>query len=53
MLYPNSDAAIQQANWDASKVREKLHRDIEAHASVVRSEKLSELLAEFEVFVLG
>ncbi|KAL0352709.1 UNVERIFIED_CONTAM: protein ROOT HAIR defective [Sesamum angustifolium] len=43
-----SDAAIQQANWDASKVREKLHRDIEAHASVVRGEKLSELQAEFE-----
>ncbi|KAI3455853.1 hypothetical protein Pfo_012516 [Paulownia fortunei] len=43
-----SDAAIELANWDASKVREKLHRDIETHASLVRSEKLSEVLAEYE-----
>ncbi|CAI9771346.1 unnamed protein product [Fraxinus pennsylvanica] len=42
------DAAIQQASWDASKVREKLHRDIEAHASVVQSEKLSELIANYK-----
>ncbi|XP_011096759.1 protein ROOT HAIR DEFECTIVE 3 homolog 2 isoform X1 [Sesamum indicum] len=48
-----SDAAIQQANWDASKVREKLHRDIEVHASVVRGEKLSELQAEFEKRLSG
>lgn len=50
---PFSDAVIEQANWDASKVRDKLHRDIEAHASLVRSEKLSEVLAEFEVFILA
>ncbi|GFQ04473.1 protein root hair defective 3 homolog 2 [Phtheirospermum japonicum] len=44
-----SDAAIEQANWDAfSKIREKLHRDIEAHAYLVRSEKLSEVIAEYE-----
>ncbi|KAL2494043.1 Protein ROOT HAIR DEFECTIVE 3-like protein 2 [Forsythia ovata] len=44
----SSDAAIQQASWDASKVREKLRRDIEAHASLVRSEKLSELIANYK-----
>ncbi|CAL8149046.1 unnamed protein product [Prunus armeniaca] len=38
-----ADAAIQQADWDASRVREKLKRDIDAHASSVRSAKLSEL----------
>ncbi|KAA8537113.1 hypothetical protein F0562_029591 [Nyssa sinensis] len=43
-----ADAAIQQANWDASKVREKLRRDIEAHASSVRSAKLYEIIAKFE-----
>ncbi|GMP71472.1 hypothetical protein CsSME_00029854 [Camellia sinensis var. sinensis] len=43
-----SDATIKQANWDASKVREKLRRDIEAHASSVRSAKLSEIVASFE-----
>ncbi|CAK9182102.1 unnamed protein product [Ilex paraguariensis] len=43
-----SDAAIQQADWDSSKVREKLRRDIEAHASSVRSAMLSELIATFE-----
>ncbi|XP_059624938.1 protein ROOT HAIR DEFECTIVE 3 homolog 2-like [Cornus florida] len=42
------DAAIRQANWDASKVGEKLYRDIEAHASSVRSAKLSEIVANFE-----
>ncbi|XP_059643308.1 protein ROOT HAIR DEFECTIVE 3 homolog 2-like [Cornus florida] len=42
------DAAIRQANWDASKVGEKLYHDIEAHASSVRSAKLSEIVANFE-----
>ncbi|CAA0823843.1 Protein ROOT HAIR DEFECTIVE 3 homolog 2 [Striga hermonthica] len=42
------DVAIEQANWDASKVREKLNRDIEAHVSHVRSERLSQIVAEFE-----
>ncbi|KAK6150198.1 hypothetical protein DH2020_017723 [Rehmannia glutinosa] len=42
------DAAIEQADWDASKVRDKLHRDIEAHASLIRSERLSEVIAEYE-----
>ncbi|KAL6952441.1 hypothetical protein U1Q18_040927 [Sarracenia purpurea var. burkii] len=43
-----ADAAVQQSNWDASKVREKLRRDIEAHASSVRSAKLSETIVHFE-----
>ncbi|XP_034210773.1 protein ROOT HAIR DEFECTIVE 3 homolog 2-like [Prunus dulcis] len=44
-----ADAAIQQANWDASRViREKLQRDIDAHASSVCSAKLSELNVNYE-----
>ncbi|XP_021819622.1 protein ROOT HAIR DEFECTIVE 3 homolog 2-like isoform X2 [Prunus avium] len=44
-----ADAAIQQANWDASRViREKLRRDIDAHASSVCSAKLSELNVNYE-----
>ncbi|XP_075105488.1 protein ROOT HAIR DEFECTIVE 3 homolog 2 isoform X2 [Nicotiana tabacum] len=43
-----SDAAVRHANWDASKVRDKLHRDIEAHASSVRNDKLSNLKATYE-----
>ncbi|XAR56145.1 hypothetical protein NMG60_11036501 [Bertholletia excelsa] len=43
-----ADVAIQQANWDSSKVREKLSRDMEAHASSVRNAKLSEIVANFE-----
>ncbi|XP_060175649.1 protein ROOT HAIR DEFECTIVE 3 homolog 2-like isoform X1 [Lycium barbarum] len=43
-----SDAAIRHANWDASKVRDKIHRDIEAHVSFVRNDKLSELKATYE-----
>ncbi|CAN1221471.1 Protein ROOT HAIR DEFECTIVE 3 homolog 2 [Linum grandiflorum] len=42
------DASIKQADWDASKVREKLRRDIETHASSVRSAKLSEMMAKYE-----
>lgn len=44
-----SDAAIRQANWDASEIRDKLCRDIDAHASSVRSAKLSEIIAIYEV----
>ncbi|XP_027770468.1 protein ROOT HAIR DEFECTIVE 3 homolog 2-like isoform X5 [Solanum pennellii] len=43
-----SDAAIRHANWDASKFRDKLIRDIEAHVSSVRNDKLSELKAIYE-----
>jgi hypothetical protein len=46
---PLSDAAITQANWDASKVREKLCHDIDAHALSVRSAKLSNIIATYEV----
>ncbi|GKV53903.1 hypothetical protein SLEP1_g60416, partial [Rubroshorea leprosula] len=41
-------AAIEQAHWDASKVQEKLRRDIDGHASSVCSAKLSELVANYE-----
>ncbi|BFG28356.1 hypothetical protein CerSpe_146300 [Prunus speciosa] len=43
-----ADAAIQQANWDGSRVLEKLQRDIDAHASSVCSAKLSELNVNYE-----
>ncbi|ONK76557.1 uncharacterized protein A4U43_C03F29510 [Asparagus officinalis] len=42
------DATIQQANWDSSKVRDKLRRDIDAHISSVRAAKLSELTTYYE-----
>ncbi|KAJ0981662.1 hypothetical protein J5N97_009917 [Dioscorea zingiberensis] len=42
------DITIKQADWDTSKVREKLRRDIEAHANSVRSAKLEELKTEYE-----
>ncbi|KAJ0018658.1 hypothetical protein Pint_11631 [Pistacia integerrima] len=43
-----ADAAIRQANWDASKVREKLRHDIDAHKLSVRNAKLSEIIANYE-----
>lgn len=43
-----ADTVIEQANWDTSKVRDKLVRDIEAHIASVRTAKISELTAEFE-----
>lgn len=44
-----ADAVIEQANWDTSKVRDKLRRDIDAHISSVRDAKLSELTTFYEV----
>ncbi|KAG0496282.1 hypothetical protein HPP92_000973 [Vanilla planifolia] len=43
-----SDVAIKQADWDESRVREKLIRDIEAHATSIRSIKLSDLITYYE-----
>ncbi|KAL6847079.1 hypothetical protein ACP4OV_022932 [Aristida adscensionis] len=38
-----ADAVIKQANWDYSKILEKVRRDIEDHALSIRESKLSEL----------
>ncbi|PKA58289.1 Protein root hair defective 3 like 2 [Apostasia shenzhenica] len=46
--YGCADIAIKQADLDASKVREKLARDIKTHASSVRDAKLSELKVDYE-----
>ncbi|KAF7814143.1 protein ROOT HAIR DEFECTIVE 3-like protein 1-like [Senna tora] len=43
-----ADVIIEQANWDTSKTREKLQRDIDAHAASVRAAKLSELTSSYE-----
>ena len=44
-----SDAIIDQANWDSSKLRDKLRRDMDAHVASVRVAKLSELTTVYEV----
>ncbi|XP_059641371.1 protein ROOT HAIR DEFECTIVE 3-like [Cornus florida] len=43
-----ADAVIEQANWDSSKVRDKLKRDIDGHVAAVRTAKLSELTTLYE-----
>ncbi|XP_027339093.1 protein ROOT HAIR DEFECTIVE 3 homolog 2 isoform X2 [Abrus precatorius] len=43
-----ADAAIRHANWGASKVRDKLLRDIDSHASSVCNAKLSGITTNFE-----
>ncbi|KAF7843484.1 protein ROOT HAIR DEFECTIVE 3-like [Senna tora] len=43
-----ADVVIEKANWDTSKVREKLRRDIDAHVASVRAAKLSELTTSYE-----
>ncbi|XP_054777349.1 protein ROOT HAIR DEFECTIVE 3 homolog 2 isoform X2 [Prosopis cineraria] len=40
----SADATVQLANWDASKVRDKLHRDMDTHAVSVQSAKISEIM---------
>ncbi|XP_065866893.1 protein ROOT HAIR DEFECTIVE 3-like [Euphorbia lathyris] len=42
------DATIEQANWDNSKVGDKLRRDIDAHIASVREAKLSELTSLYQ-----
>ncbi|KAI3894094.1 hypothetical protein MKX03_013291 [Papaver bracteatum] len=36
-----ADVAIKQANWDATKVRDKIHRDIEAHVDSTKMSKIN------------
>ncbi|KAM7257902.1 hypothetical protein ACFE04_013643 [Oxalis oulophora] len=43
-----ADVVVRQADWDATKVHDKLRRDIDAHISAVKSAKLSELVANYE-----
>ncbi|KAJ7951632.1 Protein ROOT HAIR DEFECTIVE 3-like [Quillaja saponaria] len=43
-----AEVVIEQANWDTSKTKEKLRRDIDAHIASVRGAKLSELTALYE-----
>ncbi|XP_068647516.1 protein ROOT HAIR DEFECTIVE 3-like isoform X2 [Aristolochia californica] len=43
-----ADATIQLANWDPSKVRDKLRRDFDSHVVFVRDSKLSELKGLYE-----
>ncbi|XP_019193385.1 PREDICTED: protein ROOT HAIR DEFECTIVE 3 homolog 1-like [Ipomoea nil] len=42
------DAAIEQANWDSSKVKDKFRRDLDAHIAAVRAAKLAELTTLYE-----
>ncbi|XP_031745912.1 protein ROOT HAIR DEFECTIVE 3 homolog 2 isoform X2 [Cucumis sativus] len=44
----SADAAVQQANWDPSKFREKLCQDIDRHALSIQNEKLSGMIASYE-----
>ncbi|XP_019198747.1 PREDICTED: protein ROOT HAIR DEFECTIVE 3-like [Ipomoea nil] len=43
-----ADAVIDQANWDSSKTRDKLTRDIDGHIAAVRASKLAELTTLYE-----
>jgi hypothetical protein len=43
------DAIIKQANWDCSKMLEKVRRDIEDHALSIRESKLSEMTRHAKV----
>ncbi|XP_021294004.1 protein ROOT HAIR DEFECTIVE 3-like [Herrania umbratica] len=43
-----ADVVVELANWDSSRVRDKLRRDIEAHVASVRAAKLSELTSSYE-----
>ncbi|CAM8993548.1 unnamed protein product [Rhodiola kirilowii] len=42
------DVIVTLADWDSSKVRDKLRRDIDAHVASVRTAKLTELTSMYE-----
>ncbi|CAK8531170.1 unnamed protein product [Lathyrus sativus] len=44
----SADASVRQASWGASKLRDKLRRDIDSHALSVRDAKLLEITTNFE-----
>ncbi|KAK2983810.1 hypothetical protein RJ640_008486 [Escallonia rubra] len=44
----STDAIVKQANWESSKVRDKLRRDMDAHVAAIRTAKLSELTTSYE-----
>lgn len=43
-----ADAVIEQANWDTSKARSKLVRDLDEYIASVRAAKLAELTSHYE-----
>ncbi|XP_061372478.1 protein ROOT HAIR DEFECTIVE 3 homolog 1-like [Gastrolobium bilobum] len=43
-----ADVLIEQTNWDTTKVRENLQRDMDAHVASVCAAKISELTASYE-----
>lgn len=48
-FHSSLDAVIEQANWDTSKVKDKLRREIDAHIASVQSAKISGLTKSYEV----
>eukprot|EP00249_Psilotum_nudum_P022102 c28372_g1_i1 orf=326-2764(-) len=43
-----ADASVPVAGWDPSKMREKLLCNIEAHSTLIKSNKLAEIVVKFE-----
>ena len=48
-----ADAVIEQANWDTSKTRSKLIRDLDEYIASVRDAKLAELTSSYEVRIFA
>ncbi|XP_074288996.1 protein ROOT HAIR DEFECTIVE 3-like isoform X2 [Silene latifolia] len=44
----SADSVVEQANWDTSKVKAKLERDLDEHITSVRAAKLGEFTSHFE-----
>ncbi|EFJ31796.1 hypothetical protein SELMODRAFT_439743 [Selaginella moellendorffii] len=42
------DANVKLAGWDSSKVKEKLRRDVDAHASNLKAKRLAEIVGKSE-----
>ncbi|KAL9235461.1 hypothetical protein vseg_010219 [Gypsophila vaccaria] len=43
-----ADSVVEQANWDTSKARSKIARDLDEHIASVRTAKLGQLMSRYE-----
>jgi hypothetical protein len=50
LLCFHADAVVKHVDWDGTSIRNKLQQHVEVHTESVRSAKLDELKATYEVF---
>ena len=49
VMLSDTDSVVEQVDWDTSKARSKLLRDLDEHIASVRAAKLADLTSLYEV----